>query len=180
MTDWNKEYRGEQTQLAECPLIAGEENADLLLDYCHRKLAPEMVEVFEQHMALCPACRAFAASQSAVWQALDAFEAMPLSEDFDERLFARIEREQRRASLWSGLWNRMTAGGTAMWRPAVPVAAAVVLAVGLWMRPGVVPPQPDLAKSDNRVDVEQVERVLEDMEMLRQLAPEDNAGSQHM
>jgi hypothetical protein len=50
------------------------ENAQLLLDYCTRKLEPESVAALERHIAICGACREFA-SASAVWQALDAWEA---------------------------------------------------------------------------------------------------------
>src|SRR5574337_1028204 len=98
--------RRDTQELTECPLLSGEENAGLLLDYCNRKLAPELASVFERHMEHCPACRAFAESQMAVWSALDDFEAMPISEDFDQRLFARLEAEQQ-APWWSRLLSRL-------------------------------------------------------------------------
>ena len=47
--------------------------------------------ILERHIAICPACREFAAGQRAVWQALDTWEAAPVSPDFDRRLYRRIE-----------------------------------------------------------------------------------------
>ena len=73
-----------------CPLET-RDNAQLLLDYCTRKLEPESVAILERHMALCSACREFAGRQRAVWDALDSWEAAPVSPDFDSRLYRRIE-----------------------------------------------------------------------------------------
>jgi hypothetical protein len=160
-------------ELNQCPLIDGEANADVLLDYCNRKLAPELSSLLEQHMEQCPACAAFAESQKAVWSALDAFEALPVSQDFDRKLMARIEREGQGG--WSAFWHRITDGGVSLWRPAVPLAAALLLAVGLWIQPGIFAPAPTAA-----VDAEQLETALEDLEMLRQLATVETAATQPM
>ena len=170
-----KQYYNRQFQMNHCPLASGDENVDILLDYCNRKLDPALVEIFEKHMEICAACRAFSESQMAVWDALDAFEALPVSPDFDQKLMARIAREEE--SPWRRMWNRMTAGGTALWRPLVPVAAALVLAVGLWMRNS----GPDAATiADSQLDAEQVETALQDMEMLRQLTINEPATQQKM
>ena len=48
-----------------CPLET-RDNAQLLLDYCARKLEPESVAILERHIALCSACREFASRQRAV------------------------------------------------------------------------------------------------------------------
>ena len=79
-----------------CPLETPE-NAQVLLDYCSRQLAPASVEILERHIAVCGACREFADNQRAVWQAMDAWEAAPVSSDFDARLYRRIEAQ---ASWW--------------------------------------------------------------------------------
>ena len=73
-----------------CPLET-RENAQLLLDYGTRKLEPETVAALERHIAICGACREFVSGQRAVWQALDAWEAAPVSADFDSRLYRRRE-----------------------------------------------------------------------------------------
>jgi anti-sigma factor RsiW len=165
--------------MSECPLVSGEENADILLDYCNRKLDPAMTAVFERHMEQCPACRAFADSQSAVWNALDAFEAMPISPDFDQRLWARIEAEEQ-GSWLTRFWNRITESGTAMWRPALPVAAALVLATGLWLRPVLGPTAETEPTVTATIDATEIETALEDMEMLRQLQPADTSAPKQM
>lgn len=164
--------------MSECPLISGEENADILLDYCNRTLAPQLAELFEKHMESCAACRNFAESQTAVWKALDAFEAMPISDDFNSKVMLRIAQEQK-SSWWSRAWNVATGAGSAPWRPLIPVAAALLLAVGIWVRPSFT----DRGVQENGTvvashtastqEVEQVESALEDVEMLRQLGVVD-------
>jgi hypothetical protein len=171
-----KEYYNRQFQMTHCPLASGEEDVDILLDYCNRTLDPALVDLFEKHMETCSACRAFAESQTAVWDALDAFEALPVSPGFDQKLMARIAQEED--SPWRRTWNSMTAGGTALWRPFVPIAAALVLAVGLWMRnstPEVLP-----ITADSQMDAEQIEVTFQDMEMLRQLTLNEPATQQKM
>jgi hypothetical protein len=155
----------------ECPLISGEENADILLDYCNRKLDPALAELFEQHMESCAACRAFSESQSAVWNALDAFEAMPISPDFDRRLFERIERDEQ-GSWWSRFWRPFTFSGSSIWKPAIPVVVLALLAAGIWMRPSPTNTEvtePTKMATMDRVDPEQIDAAVEDMEMLRQV-----------
>lgn len=147
-----------------CPLTAGEQNADLLLDYVSRRLAPETAEIIDRHVAICPACTAFVETQSAVWDALDAFETMPVSEDFDRKLWAKIEREDCQP------WWRRILSFDALWKPAIPLAAMALIAVGLWMRPDSGAPNGmPVTKAESRIDVDQIDRTLEDMEMLREL-----------
>jgi len=184
-------YRKQQPDsgpLTECPLTHGETNADLLLDFCNRKLAPELNAILQAHVDICPPCQAFTETQAQVWAALDAFETAPISSDFDARLRARIEEEEQRSSWWSRLWNRMTAGGTANWRPMAPVAAVLLLAAGLSLRPsgsevpdGGGPDTAPLVKSaELSVEIEQVETLLEDLEMLRELGVAETNSSRQM
>ena len=42
-----------------CPMETPE-TAELLLDYCARKLNPESTAILERHFAICPSCRSFA------------------------------------------------------------------------------------------------------------------------
>ena len=49
-----KEYYNRQFLMTNCPLASGEENVDILLDYCNRKLDPARVEVFEKKMQCAP------------------------------------------------------------------------------------------------------------------------------
>jgi anti-sigma factor RsiW len=161
------------------------ENAELLLAYCARRLDLETQTVLERHMAACPACREFQQGQQAVWNALDAWEAMPVSDDFDRRLYRRIEEEEARASWWS----RLTRPFRPMFEPpllsrGVPFAAAacLLLVAGMILeRPGSVV-VPDEVTADARMESiqpDQVERTLDDMEMLRQfrVTPAGESGA---
>jgi len=152
----------------ECP-VQNRENAELLLNYCARRLEPEAAAVLERHMEHCAACRAFGAAQRAVWEALEAWEAMPVSEEFDRRLYARIQQQEHRGS-WAGLvrfWWPLNL------RPALSLAAAsVVVVVALLVQSPQSAPGP--AEIDV-VDAEQVERALDDLEMLRQVNLTPNA-----
>jgi anti-sigma factor RsiW len=145
----------------ECP-IQRRENADLLLAYCARRLDPETAAVLERHMQVCPACRAFGESQQAVWSALDLWEATPVSEDFDRRLYDRLGREER-----AGFWSRVRPWFPVGFRPVLPVAvaSAIVTVAFLVQSPSSAPSPAQL----ETVDAEQVERVLDDLDMLRQL-----------
>src|SRR5579863_10126731 len=84
-----------------CP-IETEENAEVLLAYCARRLDPEVAAILEGHMKVCPACRSFQESQQVVWESLDSWEALPVSAEFDRKLYQRIEAEGR--SSW---WQRL-------------------------------------------------------------------------
>lgn len=118
-----------------CP-IENQENAELLLAHTSRKLDAERAAVLEQHIANCPACREYAAAQFAVWEALDAWDAPPVSADFNRRLYARIEQE---VSWWDLLIRPFRPLFTARFVP-VAAAAGLLVAVGLWVeRPGEVP-----------------------------------------
>jgi anti-sigma factor RsiW len=157
----------------KCP-IETQENAEVLLAYCARRLDAETTVLLERHLAGCPACREFQKNQEAVWQALDAWEAMPVSADFDRRLYQRIDQEEAHLSWWDRLMRPLRPMMAPVWMGrSVPVAAAaclLVLAGVILQRPdGVVVPEP--IASDPRIESiqpDQVERTLDDMEMLRQ------------
>jgi hypothetical protein len=154
----------------------------LLLSYSARKLNPESTAILEAHMEVCPQCREFRDGQRALWEALDQWEARPISADFNRRLYRKIEEQER-----LGWWGRIFGAGRPMFlRPALPLAATacLVLAAGFIIDPGrIVTPA---GETPQVREVEQVERTLEDMEMLRQFnlvsAPvtEDGAGSRSM
>jgi hypothetical protein len=157
-----------------CPVSTG--NPEVLLEFSARRLDAEAAEVLARHMASCPECARFADEQSQVWNALDEFEATPVSEDFDARLYARIDAEAKR-----GFWTRVL-GDRFAWKPAVSfagalatAAVAVVLAVppNRADQPSVT--SPDAARAE--LDAEQVERTLEDLDMLRQLGVGASGGT---
>lgn len=150
----------------QCP-IQNREYASLLLDYCDRRLDPELNNEMERHLDTCADCRQMLASQRVVWEALDAWDPEPVSMDFNRRLFDRIDAEKSRP--W---WRRAADSlGSLSWKPAVPVAAACMALVAVvLLRTPALPDLDHKAKAEPAaVDVEQVDRALDDMDMLRQL-----------
>ena len=147
-----------------CP-IETQENAELLLSYSARRLNPESTAILEAHMEMCPACREFRDGQKAVWEALDQWEARPISPDFDRRLYRRIEEQEQ-----LGWWARIFGPLRPMFlKPALPLAATacLVLVAGFIIdNPGRV--SAPMVENPQAPEVEQVERTLEDLEMLRQ------------
>jgi anti-sigma factor RsiW len=148
----------------QCP-IENTQQTDILLDYCANKLSPESAAEFERHMQSCSSCAAFSSAQRHVWTALDTWEAAPVSEDFNRRLYARIEQDQKQPS-----WQRWLA-----WRPAMSLAAAVA-AVVMFVLFNTDAANQRVVQETSRADVdaEQVELVLEDLEMLKQLSPSNS------
>ena len=148
-----------------CPVQNG--NPDILLDYCARRLPAEAAAILSQHMAVCPDCRRVAEAQEAVWSALDCWQPESISADFDDRLYARISAEERRT-----FWRRIF-GDRFSWKPTLPLAAgcaAMALAVIVSI-PGSAPvPTPVQEVRVEAIEPEQLERAVEDMEMLRQFS----------
>ena len=147
----------------KCPIEA-RENAEFLLAYCTRKLDAERTATLERHMEICPACREFASGQRAVWEALGAWEAAPVTLDFDRRLYRRIDRE---VSWWHLPMRRLR---PALVRQGLPIAAAaclVVMAGWLLERPANVQlaAQPQSAQVET-LQPDQVEHALDAMHML--------------
>jgi hypothetical protein len=156
-------------------LIDTQESAELLLAYCARKLDAENTELMERHIGICPACQEFANGQRALWEALDTWNAAPVSPDFDRRLYQRIEKE---VSWWDLLIRPFRPvladrpGGLShkTFRQSLPVAAAafvVVMAGALLERPAQVQmAKPTESAQIESVQPEQVEHALEAMQML--------------
>ena len=159
-----------------CP-IKSKENTEWLLDYSAGRLDRERAGVVAQHMESCPDCAHFIQSQQVVWNALGEWEPKPVSSDFDGRLYRMIDQKERRS--WV---SRLFQPLQPLWRPLVPVGAACLLiVVGLVLRTpdaavGPVHPQTRV----EAIETEQVERTLDDMQMLRELEltpqPEDKTS----
>jgi anti-sigma factor RsiW len=149
----------------ECP-AKSREGTEVLMDHCAGMLEAEVAAAVERHIEQCVACREFCQAQARVWSALDVWDAEPVSESFDARLLERIE-ERQRGSLWQWIW-----------RPALPVAAVAIVIVAVFlMRVPNGANTPVAGKNVDVVDVDQVEKTLDDLDMLRQLyaAPQAEA-----
>jgi anti-sigma factor RsiW len=154
-----------------CPMES-REHAQWLLDYRAGKLEPESAARLEEHIATCGACRELARGQRAVWEALDGWEAAPVSADFDRRLYRRIEAQVS----W---WDLLIRPFRSQFRAVTPrgilaatAAACLLLTAGILLeRPAIAPaPAPnDMAQVDT-VQPEQVERTLDAMEMLNEFS----------
>src|SRR5258707_1080433 len=165
--------------IMRCP-IETQENAELLLSYSARRLNSESAAILEAHMKICPACREFGDGQRALWEALDQWEARPVSPDFDRRLYRKIE-EQEQAGWWTRLFRPLS---PAFLRPALPLAATaclVLLAGFISIDAGRVA-APVAVEAPQVREVEQVENALDDLDMLRQfdLVATTEGSSQRM
>jgi anti-sigma-K factor RskA len=157
-----------------CP-IKTHENTDWLLDYSAGKLNAERSALVERHVETCLDCARLVEGQRVVWSALGQWEPQDVSADFNRRLYQRID--QVKPATWL---DRLIRPLQPLWRPVVPLAAACLLIVA-----GVALHAPEAAvHRDNAqarietIEPEQVERTLDDMQMLRELAvppqPEQN------
>lgn len=155
-----------------CP--AGDDGGEeLILAYGANTLAPEQQIELERHLETCASCRERAEAQRAVWSALDAWTPTVVSPNFDERLFLRIASEQQNA--W---WQRLFRVNWS-WRPAVPVAAACsVLIAAFLLKSPVLRTEPQ-SEPQPKLQIEQVEHALDDMDMLKQLGVESASDQAH-
>lgn len=155
----------------KCP-SQNSENSGVLVDYCAQKLSAAAKIEFEQHIATCTECRDQVDAQHYLWASLDLFEAPPVSNDFDQRLQARMAEFKQQP--W---WSRFN------WRPALSFSAAFATLAMVFVlqqdpvkKPLPAVPVHETSKLDS-VEPEQVERALDDIEMLTQLSA---AGSQNL
>jgi hypothetical protein len=147
-----------------CPLET-RENREILVAYSSRALNAGDTELLEAHLQTCSACREFVSGQRVVWEALDGWEAAPVSADFDRRLFARIEQD---VSWWQRMRGRLRPLLVYRALPVTAVAAVVVAGALLdWpWRPKVMP-RPATAQVEG-LQPDQVVHALDEMEVLNQ------------
>lgn len=157
----------------QCP-IRTKENPEVLIEYSSGRLTPAVAAMFQSHVESCADCRAFSKAQRAAWDALDSWEPMPITADFDRKLYARID-EYEKSGWWTKLWHRST-WQSGSFGSAMPIATAcVTLAVGVMLYlPLNNKPAMDLSAPQTKIessDLDQIETTLEDIEMFKQLTP---------
>ena len=142
-----------------CPLGV-EESGELVVGYAARTLDARARAAFERHIEACAACAEALAGQQALWQALDQWREVAVSDDFDSALRGKIGRVNE-ASARRRLWY--------------PVAAAgIVLGLAFWMnRPpaAVVTQQPQGSAQQVSAQMDKLEHALDDMDLLGRLSP---------
>ena len=153
----------------ECPKNG--DSAELIIAYTAGTLDAGTAAVFERHLESCASCRQMALEQRVVWSALDEFPPVQVSNTFDAKLYKRIAAEQQSA-VWLRDWPQRWLRAERPWRPAMPVAAVcVMLIVAFFVKnSGTVSAPPE--QTQPKLQIEQVERALDDMEMLKQAGVE--------
>jgi anti-sigma factor RsiW len=144
------------------------EDADLLLEFAAGRLDAGTRVRCESHMEVCPACREFVRSRRIVWQSLDAWEAPPISADFDRRLYASIERE---VAWWARALLPLRAVLVRRWLP-IAAAAGFILIAGIAVdRSTTVRKAPEKATVQlESLRPDQADNALQDLEMLQEIS----------
>jgi hypothetical protein len=159
----------------DCP-IKTQENTDWLLDYAGGRLRGERAGQLVRHVETCGDCTRFVSAQQAVWNALGQWGPEAVSMDFDRRLYRSIEEARPSSGL---RLRRLFRPLQPLWRPVLPLAAAGLLIVAgvILHAPQVIMPTHSTTRGE-KIEPEQVERTLDDMQMLRELAvtPEQGAN----
>jgi len=150
-----------------CPCQNGE-GTEVILAYLGGRLDEETQKQVERHLEDCPSCQQVLLAEQVVFDALDDWRPPAVSADFDERLYRRIEAEERRVGWW---WHLLRPALPFSLRPAtVAAAACLFLFAGFLMR---TPENTGLesAATSDPVDIDAVEQAVEDLEMLYLIDP---------
>lgn len=137
----------------------------LLLDYALGRLSGAQASAVAQHANECDDCAAALLEYSSVSDALDMWEAPPVSTHFNRRLWDRIESAASapfhvRVADWFRFHSL---------KPAIPVAAvALVFAAGFLLDHASTMNKPSATSGVSATEAEQAERTLDDLQLLRQ------------
>jgi len=144
------------------------QSVPLLLAFVAHELDAPQTAAMAEHAAGCSACREWMAGMGGVHRALDAWEAPPVSADFDRRLFARVEKE---VSWWDVVLRpfRPATGSRAL---PIAAAAGLLIAAGLWIgRPGAGPVLSVPASAQMEpLPPDQAQHALEEMDLMQQFS----------
>jgi anti-sigma factor RsiW len=138
--------------------------AELVIGYAAGTLDPATAADFEAHLQSCPSCRELAAQQQAVWSSLEDWKPIRVSPDFDQKLFRRIADDPQGAR-WRQLLPSNWSLGSVL---PMAAAAAVLFAAFLLKEPAHFLAPSAESQPQPRIE-QQVQRALDDMEMLTQI-----------
>lgn len=125
--------------------------------------SPELVA----HQEFCAECRAVATQQRALWRTLDEWKVPKVPSDFDSRLWQRL-REPPPQPWWRFFsWPPQQ-------RPMPWVAASLTIVLAVASLTPWTTTRYGGRRSNERLDVEQLEKIVEDMDLLRTLTPVAN------
>jgi anti-sigma-K factor RskA len=159
--------------MRECPLEKGNA-AELIVAYGAGTLSAETKAAFERHLPACANCRELATAQREVWAALDTWTPAAISPDFDEKVYQRIASEGQ-GTWWQRVWRANWS-----WRPAMPAAAACAALIAAFLLRSPANVSAPQSQNQPKLQIEQVEHALDDIEMLKKLgveSPTDTAGA---
>jgi hypothetical protein len=175
----------------KCPLETGK-SPELLLEYPTGRLDPAVQTALEEHVAVCFDCQQAIEGNSAVWEALDAWEPVPVSMDFNHRLWQKIEQAEADRGWFDlrsfglrrfGLRRFDLGRFNVSWKPALPVALLLVVGAIMVHNPREPLSIQSVAGTNGVTlsEVDQVESALDDLQLLQQLdsvtKPDSNAAS---
>ena len=137
---------------------------ETLLDYTAGRLSPDKTATLDLHMQTCPDCAALRLEQTAVWDALDAWEPAPVSVDFNRRLWQRIDAAEA-APWYQRLGDSFRFGN---WKPAFALTAAMIVIAAGFVLDHPAERATTGAEGVSTTEAEQVEQTLEDLQLLHQ------------
>jgi len=148
---------------------------ETLVAYAAGELDGETAASIERHLRVCPGCRLWVAEQAALWKTLDIWEAPAVSADFDRRLYRRVAGEVR-LSWWERLTRTLRPMPLRQILPLAATACLLLIASFLVQQPDqLAPPHPGAGL----VRADQVERTLDDLELLRQFGAGNQVEAPH-
>ena len=166
----------------KCPLENG--NPEILLEYCAGKLGEAQARDFALHLAACDECSRLEAAQRTVWRSLDEWQEPSISPDFNRRLYAAIEREGATQSTVVRWFRWFESRWTPVdWRPILPVGAACLTLIAAVVIGVPTPPAPTSSETQTRIekiDLDQVEQALDDVDLLKNLGSSSGTASSAM
>jgi hypothetical protein len=157
---------------ADCP------QEEVLLDYGAGRLGVARAALLDRHAESCERCARVRAAQISVWNDLDAWKPVPVSESFNRDLWRRIDGDpqlscrQRMAEKTHRVAEAMRRN---FWISAAPLAVAALLIVTVAVmnhpgrRQGELPATSTTPAVVTVNDADQLERTLDDIQLIHEV-----------